>query len=355
MDTQTQIGFGGDLMVASEKFFSLTGGYSWDGQRTLITICDLFLLNDKVIFRADPETIFELSSAFSDEDLNELTKTQRIGFYLPKYHNTGFNKGETLEKKIFERFKYSKHFIKQNTNIQKTISLVFDNILQEKTQQTFEEFELQMTKLFFESFEKDERISMDVQIGFKQSLAKIRELWAIGINSIYYDWEIHNYLDRCDKAAYLKNVDLNIKPINPSHSIIDDLHYFKNIPSIAEIIHKSDEPTELFIDIVNSHEASDFRNWLKSNAEKNVDIRDMYMRSQSKLPAKDKWIDWLRFGSVSVISTILGTIASSNPAIGFLVGTGVGVVDKVYGDKFLNSASTVYSPDNWVNFIQRKS
>jgi hypothetical protein len=366
MTNNYEIGFAGDLFLPSKKYLSLTGQEYSDEKSTLISICDLFLIYEKVLFRAEPGTILWLLTAFKYQDLKELVKNNKLSFFCPKY-NKGynvshfdysgiFNINDTLEEKLFLTLQYGNNsgLLPEKAET-KIINLIYDNLVTEKTNETFSELESNLTTIFYNSFNKTDSKARDSQIGnFEYTINKIRELWGVGAFSIYYDWDFLYAIDRCEKAAFLKNTDLGIKYKDMSKSIIDDLHYFKNIPSIAEILYRSKKPTSLFLEIINSNEAAELRKWLGDNLQNNIDVRDLYQKSISKLPSKNKWIDWFRFGSVSLISSILASILTSNPTIGFIIGTSVGTIDKLYGDKTINSISPNYNPENWVNFIERK-
>ncbi len=351
-----EIGFAGDLFQPSHKHIRLTGGVSAMSIKVLITLSDLFILHDKVYLRADITTLRELFMAIKVDELNVLIENDKIGFYKPyfSYRQNSYSDYETeIEQSLIslKDFFYDETFSVSNAQ-----KLVFDNLIPPKTKETFEDFGELMYDLFYNNeLLKDANISMDTQIGFEEGISRIRELWHSGITGINYDWEFHRYLDICNKAAFFKQKELNITVIDPEKSIVDTLHKYQNIPSIAELLITSKTPNKLFLDLITSSEADDFRIWIRTLDQTDIDIRDAYAREIRNLPSKNNWTDWLRFGSVSVVSSILGTVITSNPYLGFLIGTGVSTVDKIYGEKAIDATSKKYNPETWISFIESKS
>ncbi len=351
-----EIGFAGDLFQPSLKSFALNGRLHGAQVKTLITLSDLFILHDKIFLRADTVTLRDLFRYLSIDELRVLIENDRIGFYKP-YFPFRTNTYKDYEAKIGEHLTNNKDWLyDENFDVSKAEKLIFDNIVPPKTTETFEDFKDVMFDLFYNNeLMKDRDIPMNNQIGFEEGVARVRELWYSGITAINYDWEFHRYLDICNKAAFFKQKELNLKVVDPEKSIIEDLHKFKNIPSIAELLVNTDDPNKLFLEVVNSKETDDFRQWIRSLDTENIDIRDAYEKEMKSMPSKNKWTDWLRFGSVNVISSVLGTVLTSNPYFGFLIGTGISTVDKLYGDKALDITSEKYNPVSWISFIESKT
>jgi hypothetical protein len=347
------VGFGGDLFQPSHKYMQLTGGVSSAELKTLVGISDLFLLHEQLLFRADIVTIRELFTAFKISELKELVSSNRIRFFKP---SLSYREGtyDDFEGTILNYFSGKEYMglADDPFDADKACQLVFDYVVPELTTETFVDFKEEMYSLFYTNeLLKDREIPMDNQIGFEQGISKIRELWRAGVYSINYDWEFHWYLDICEKAAFFKRKSLAVDK-GDDRSIVDDLHKFTNIPSVAELLVKSDSPTKLFLDIVNSSEADEFRGWIREINGDNIDIREAYNRRTQLLPSKDKWMDWLRFGSVQIISTVIATIVTNNPYIGFTVGTGVSAADKMFLGKVIDNSTTQYNPEGWISFIK---
>lgn len=348
-----KIGYGGDLFIPSAKYMQLTGGVSYPEVKTILSVGDLFLVHNKVSFRAEQWTLKEIYGGFTMDEIDELIKNDRISFYLPIYSR--FYE-EDWSDKIEEFFsKQSSMFRKEKIDPKRITKQVFDNLEPScEIDEDFIEFKDKMFDLFYKhGIQRDSFFTMDRQIGFNQAIEKTRELWRSGIFSTSFDQEILFYFDICDKAAHLQEKTLAINAIDSSeHTMLDKLHLFKNMPTISEIIVKADDPVGRFLKIVNSDEARDFREWIQAIDYKNVDIRDFYTGTLNQLPSKKHWIDWTRFGSVTAISGILGAIVTANPALGILIGGATCALDKIYGDKVINSTVKKYNPEAWFSFIQ---
>ncbi len=245
-------------------------------------------------------------------------------------------------------------------NFNKFSKQVLDNIIFKKTDNDFEPFGETMKYLFYDSSyskanwignEKD--ISLVVQRIFSEAIENISSLWASGIVSINFDYESAHYINLCEKAAFYEGQSFEVYDTD-NGSMINKMSTLKNIPSLAEIILSSENRSKKLIEIVNSNEASDLRNFLHNFSESDSDLRDIYIKNAANLPSKKKWVDWLRFGGVSVVSSILGTVLTANPVIGTAIGMGIGVVDKVAGDTLINSMTGDYSLDSWFSYIEKR-
>lgn len=354
---QKHIGYGGDLLIPSSKYMRLTGGASSPEVKSLISFGDLFLLHDKVSFRADQSTIYQLFNSFSIAEVTELVKTNRISFYLPRY-SPFYN--ENLSEEIGKSLKASFIFLSDNTNTgpERAVKLVFDNLeLPEEREENFEKLKSEMGALFYKyGIQRDSFFNSDTCFAFDQAIEKIRELWSCGIFSTAFDDQVLYFLEICNKASFLKESNFPIADFESyNYSITDDLHALKNIPSLSEIILKSEKPVHEFINIVNSSEADSLRKWIQSAKGKDIDVRELYNSTLSKLPSKKMWVDWTRFGSVTAVSGILGTILTTDPVVGGIIGGVAGALDKAYGDKLIDKASSGYNPDAWFNFMQSKT
>ena len=348
-----EIGFAGDLFIGSRKYFELTGGMSVPELKPLLSICDLFLIHDMVSFRADKWTLRELYSCFTLDELDELIKFNRIRFYQPIYQ-PGYH--ENWEVEIHKFFKTSPDILfRKKIDPNKATKQVFDHIGLSVTVEDYSQLKSEMNTLFYkEGIQRDSFFTRDVEIGFDQSIEKIRELWSCGIFSTFFDHEVLFYFDICNKAAFLKEKHLPISELNSrDNQLVDQLHAFKNMPSLSELLVKSDNPTRTFLQIINSTEAIELKSWIQKVDDKNVDIRDLYQSAITNLPSKNKWVDWLRFGGVTVISGILAGIVTANPALGMLVGGAIGTADKAYGEKLIDKTSKDYNPESWISFIEK--
>jgi len=351
---KNKVGYGGDLWVPSAKYINLTGGCSTQEVKTLLGVGDLFLVHDKVSFRTDHVTIGELFKTFTMDDMDELIKNDRISFYSPlyspHYKNNWYDEIEESLTKI------PPHILREPIEPSRAIQKVLDNLESPiEVDEDYNRFKVDMDELFYKlGIQRDSFFTMDTVFAFNQAIEKTRELWKCGIFSLAFDPEVLHYFDICDKASFLKENNLQISELNSvKHEMVDELHSFKNLPSISELIVSADKPVKTFMDIVNSTEAAELRKWIQSIEGNDVDVRDLYQSSMSKLPSKNFWVDWTRFGSVTAISSILGTILTANPAVGVLLGAAAGAVDKEYGGKLIDKTSKEYNPDTWFSFIQK--
>jgi len=245
-------------------------------------------------------------------------------------------------------------YFKEKINVKRVLKQINDNLIPKIIfDDDFSILKEDMFDLFYKhGIKRESFFSVDVQIGFGQAIEKIREMWSCGLMSTTLDEEVLFYFDICEKASYLKENKLPIEKLNDSsHQIVDKLHSFKNCPTLSETLFRSNNPTKTFLEIVNSKEAMELKNWLQKGTEKNVDVRDLYTSTISKLPSKNKWVDWIRFGGVTVITGILGTVVTANPAIGILIGGAGGAADKMFGSNLIDAAGKGYNPDAWFRFM----
>ena len=254
-------GFAGDLFVPSKKYMQLTSGYSNRPElKGLVAIADLFLLHDIVSFRAELWTIRELYSCFTMDEMDEMLNNKRISFFLPIYQR-GYKK-DWLAKIEEKLTKLPEILFKGKFDGSRVTKQIADNLIEQKSfDENFQEFDSTMKELFYKhGIQRDSFFSMDVQIGFDQAIEKIRELWSCGIFSSTLDEEVLFYFDICDKAAYLKENNLPFSDLNnSSRQLVDQLHNFKNCPSLGQILTNSPNPTKSMIEIVNSNEANDLK------------------------------------------------------------------------------------------------
>ncbi|RYZ24568.1 MAG: hypothetical protein EOO16_00245 [Chitinophagaceae bacterium] len=349
-----QIGYAGDLFTPSRKYMQLTGGVNFP-EKALFPLSDLLLIHDIVYLRADVVNLREVFKSLSVSDVQLLVREERLAFFKPSVFRDAVRYND-IEKVLVEDLTFEKDWMHDvEFDAKKAVKSVMDGLRPTLISDDFNEFRKEMNSLFYHS----ERfgtgdVSMNVQIGFEQGIGKVCELWKSGINSINYDWEFKWYLDICETTARAKNQSLSIPLHDPDKSIVDDLHKFRNIPSLSELLAQSETPSVTFMDIVMSVEAYDFRNWLRSLTDTEIDVRDAYTKTVSKLPSKNKWVDWMRFGGIQSISAIAGTVISKDPILGFLIGTGISAIDKLGGAKAIDDVAGKYNPDNWISFIEPK-
>lgn len=355
-----ETGFAGDLFVPNNKFIQLTGSYYNKPElKTLTAISELFLIHDRIYFRNDVGTLKELFDTFSSDELDELLTNDRIKFYNPLFSKPfeDSNKNiEYIEKKLSELNDSHSSFFKERLDIPRVLNQIVDNLVQPTTDENFDKIKTELDELFYNNdFMPDRFYHMDRIIGFNQGIEKIRELAKIGITSNTLDNEVEYYLNICNKANIKKNNhDLILEDIDINNlSITEQFHQFRNMPSLVELLHMADNPTRDFLNIINSTEAEDFKNWIQAIDEKDVDIRDYYTRTVSNLPSKNKWVDWIRFGGVTILSGILASIISNNPAVGIGVSLGSGILDKNLGDDLIDKSAHKYNPEWWVRFLNK--
>ncbi|KAF2337834.1 hypothetical protein [Flavobacterium nitrogenifigens] len=355
-----ETGFAGDLFIPNNKFIQLTGGYYNKPElKTLTAISDLFLIHNIVYFRNDLGTIKELFDTFSSDEVDELIKNNRIKFYDPLFSKPFEDSSkniEYIEKKLSELNDSHSSFFKEHLNITRVMNQIVDNLVQPKLEEDFDKIKIELDELFYNNdFMPDEFYHMDRIIGYNQGIEKIRELAKIGITSTTLDNEVEYYLNICNRASIKKdNKNLRIEDVDINDiSITEQFHQFRNMPTLVDLLHSSEYPTKRFLDIINSSEAYDFKNWIQAIDEKDVDIRDYYTRTFSNLPSKNKWIDWIRFGGVTILSGILASIISSNPVVGIGVSLGAGALDKKLGDDLIDKTASKYNPEWWIRFLNK--
>ena len=186
------------------------------------------------------------------------------------------------------------------------------------------------------------------EIGFRAGIGKILDIWSTGTFNIHFDSEMEHYLKNCTSLQ----IDFLEKLNCPQDNIIESLHSIGNLPSLKAQIILGQKGINDLVKIVLSDEVNDLQNWLKKNITPGLDVRDFYYKSLGSLPSKSNWVKWLRFGSATALSFILGLFISGNPVLATLLGVGIGAADTASGDKLTKLLLDPYHPRDYIGYFK---
>jgi hypothetical protein len=102
-----------------------------------------------------------------------------------------------------------------------------------------------------------------------------------------------------------------------------------------------------------SDEASELRQWLRTNLEPDLDVRDKFFRTLKDLPSKKTWASWLRFGTVTTLSSGLSLLLASDPILSGVVGIVSGAIDTYVGQRITEKMLDPYHPQEWVSYMEK--
>lgn len=191
-------------------------------------------------------------------------------------------------------------------------------------------------------------LNHDRQVGLRTGLARMNDLVAAGVQDMEMDRELPILLDICFPAKVDRCVSNT--PESDTLKTIENLHHIRNLPAPGLIVSRENWPAERMVDLVLSDDAEELRSWFKTNVAPGMDVRDAYARTLEGLPSKKNWIGWLKFGSVSAVTTTIGALAS--PEVGAVAGLAIGAIDQKWGSKALEYADT-YHPKDWLSLAER--
>lgn len=329
--------------------------------RFLSHICDQLLIYDCILLRCDFDTINLMYRGVTCDELEPLFINNKIQFFAPvstgEYSFPKLDKGNSsIDNNFTNRLaQYLKPFEGILTSsINDIVNQVESYSVENQVINT--DLSKDLFSKFLNSFHKDASKLVDYEwkhwheIGFKTGAAKILDIWSTGIFNIHFDLEMEFYLKRCTSlhAEYMDKLE------NPLDNIIDSLHSIGNLPSIKDHIMLEQIGTKDFVKLVLSDEVHDLQTWLRENITPGLDVRDFYYASLKKLPSKSNWVKWMRFGSATALSFVLGLFVSGNPVLSALFGVGVGATDTACGDKVTELLLDPYHPKDYIGYFTDK-
>lgn len=320
----------------------------------LINICDQLLTYDCIQLRCDFDTVSMLYRGITCDELEPLFKNKKILFYAPvsggRYASPQLeNDNGLIDKKFINDLE--KCLIPFQDALASGLSKILNQIeyYSVESQVINTNLSLSIIEKFLSGFNKNHFKDWH-RIGLETGISNILDIWSTGTFNVHFDKEMNYYLKSCIsfKDEFYKKIQ------SPSENNIESLHSIGNIPSIKDQIIKKELTTKEFVKLVLGDEVHELQKWLRKNITPGLDVRDFYYQSLSNLPSKSKWAKWLRFGSATTLSFVLGLFLSGNPALAAILGIGIGLTDTAGGDKLTEFLFDPYHPRDYIGHFTGK-
>jgi len=314
----------------------------------LIHICDQLLTYDCILLCCDIDMILMMYGGIKCDELEPLFKNKKILFYAPvsgaRYTFPQLqNDSGSIDKKYIKSLE--KHLKIYENALVSSPNEILNQIeyYSVESQVINTNLSISIIEKFLSGFNQNQFKDWH-RIGFTIGVGKILDIWSTGTFNIHFDNEMNYYLKRC--ISFQDEIYEKLQ--SPRENVIEILHSIGNIPSIKDQIIFKELATKDFVRLVLSEEVHELQKWLRENITPGLDVREFYYKSLSNLPSKSKWAKWLRFGSATTLSFVLGLFVSGNPALAALFGVGVGVADTASGDKLTELLFDHYHPRDYI-------
>jgi len=348
---------------APPVFSKNQGAFSFKKNTLFLShICDQLLIYDCILLRCDQGIISSMYSGISCEELEPLFKNKKILFFAPvsgEFYGVPkleSNNGSIDRKYIASLEEYLKPLeIMLASSINDIVNQVDNYSVENQVVNT--DLSEDIIEKFLSSFHKG---AIDLlphpektiwhKVGFSSGIGTIVDIWSTGTFNIHFDYEMEHNLKKCTSLQS----EFSGKLLSHQDNIIESLHSVGNLPSIKTQIFYEQLTTKDFVRLVLSDEVHDLQKWLRENIVPGLDVRDFYYKSLANLPSKSNWAKWLRFGSATLLSSVLGLFISGNPALAALLGVGVGVADTASGDNLTELLFDPYHPRDYLGYFTDK-
>ncbi len=328
----------------------------------LLHICDLLLLYDQILIRADWWTLNQIYSSLSCEDLQPLFENGRIKYFAPMNQASSArpilntNSGKINKKFILELENSFKPV--SDTMFISSLNQILDQIENNTTENQAidsdkcHRLQESLMEIFFnngaDKLPTDRSQLLYHEVGFRNGIGRILDIWSTGNLAIHLDYEMKHYLDMCSEVPSEIN---NCLP-TVQQDTVDKLNSIRNIPSVKVLLMEGDIEKSKFIKIALSDESSKLRKWIRDNLDANMDVRDCYFKAFKDLPSKSGWANWLRFGVSTTLSTSLSFVLTGSPLLATLLGISAGAADVAYGEKMVSKVTGQYHPEEWLSYFE---
>jgi hypothetical protein len=189
------------------------------------------------------------------------------------------------------------------------------------------------------------------EIGLRAGIGRLADLLSHGVCELDFDLEVARLLDICCPTRSLDDMtSTTARTVDTNFA--RDLHRIENLPPIGDLIRARDWTADHAFDVVLSDEAEQLRVWLRENMGPGVDVRDAYHSNLKELPSRKSWTTWVRFGTVTGVSTLIGALLSGNPIAGAAAGVAAGAADQQFGARAVESLVDDYHPREWLSFVK---
>jgi hypothetical protein len=325
-------------------------------------LADCLLVYDNLVIPTQYTALHALYSTFQLSELQRLLDARRISFcpgisWGSRLDKSGVTHSQVVSE-VWEHFRHDRDqrlIVKQVehhllmgtqpdyqrwTNLFAEASEVFNQAAERPGYEWLYPVDLRS------SYPRRDRI-----VGLETGLARISDLVAAGVTDLEMDGELSVLLEICFPASRLSNITESSAQSIEARNVVERLHRLNNLPPIGEYAAERKWTNDELIDVLLGDHATRLRDWLKENTVPGIDVRDAYIDATGRLPSKEKWNGWLRFGTVTGVSAAIGTLLGG--PIGAASGLAVGVLDQAVGENLQRRIADPYHPDSWLSFIKR--
>jgi len=354
----TTIGFAVDLTIPAVSIPVVTSDLY-----ILLYLADLLLLYDTILIRSDFLTSQILYSGLTVEELEPLVNGGRLRFFAanawsrtaPVLDRNSSRPTSEYFRQLYDYMSFTKDLVISDPK--RVVRQIEANSVPNQ------ELEADSAAAFQQEMEQSLRPEIDQLptpfgedidyhvVGFRNGIDRILDIWSTGTLEVYLDPQMLGYMEFSD----ITRSEVLGKLANELGNPVDVLHTISHLPTVTEMIVANALDKDGILRLVQSADATKLRNWLKENLEPDMDVRDSYFRSLRQLPSKKLWAGWLRFGSVSLLTTGLSLLLSGNPALAALLGLAVGATNQAIGKKLTQKLLDPYHPKQWLSGIQSKT
>lgn len=189
-----------------------------------------------------------------------------------------------------------------------------------------------------------EALDRERQIGLRLGMARMNDLLQVGYGALELDTELPVLLSYADPMRARAGLS--------SDEIIGELHRIGNLPDLGTLAMLEDWADTRLLNVLQSQEASDLRSWLRANLVPGMDVREAYDAADRNLPSRRAWAGWMRFGTVTAVSTAVSSLIGG-PVLGAAAGAVIGAADQAFGPRIMDAVSWKYHPNKWNSFVSR--
>jgi hypothetical protein len=188
------------------------------------------------------------------------------------------------------------------------------------------------------------------EAGLRMGLARMNDLIVAGVPEMQFDKELPVLLEICFPGKQRPQAVSASAIESDALDAVENLHGIGGLPILAPRASDFETDVDRLIDIVLSDEAAELRAWLSQHWMPGLDVRYAYIATERKLPSKKAWGGWLKFGAVTGVSTVIGSLIA-DPLTGFAAGTAIGALDQQFGQKSIERLADNYHPSQWLSYV----
>ncbi|WP_367380612.1 hypothetical protein [Stenotrophomonas cyclobalanopsidis] len=315
--------------------------------RVLLT--NSLVIHEKVVIPVDAATLHFVSTMLGAELFYGLVDSERIEF-CPSFTaqsitgqgRVAFSKGAFLEQLLSSPLL---DFLGERSRLERA---VVDHLIvpMTPTYDASDDARRAAERRFVEisKLPGHEALGLERQVGLRLGMARINDLLQVGYGALEFDTELPVLLSYADP--------MHARAAVSSEEIIGELHRIANLPDLGALAALESWTDKRLLSVLQSQEASDLRSWLRKNLAPGMDVREAYDAADRNLPSRNAWAGWMRFGTVTAVSTAVSSLIGG-PVLGAAAGAVVGAADQAFGARIMDAVSWKYHPNKWNSFVSR--